>query len=187
MPKNSQVLTHKQWFGGVVLIGLSLSVLLVLPLIPLHGDKQLKLPANMASRADFLLVFFGYPHCNSICPKTLKDLSQAYTQNPRYQQGSLEVWLVNLYADEDLANTQSYVEGFHSAFKAAVFDAQSLEQLKADFGIIAYQTAENSDQLSHSEQIYLLEKQSHIWLMKTIYRHSTEFKQRFSLEAQAGL
>lgn len=172
---------------GGLLILCSFSLLFVLPQMPLHSNKIVQLPITLAAKSDFLLVFFGYPHCNTICPTTLQSLSEVYANYSTFQQAMLQVVLINLDSEGSQQHIQTYAKSFHPEFQGFNLSKADLEAAKASFGISAFKTAENDKQILHSTQIYLLEKYKNDWKIKTIYRDALRFKKTFTPEVSTRI
>ncbi|SEH06019.1 SCO family protein [Candidatus Venteria ishoeyi] len=168
MPKTRATL------GGLLIL-LSFSLLFVLPLIPLHSGKIAQLPFVLEREAHFVLVFFGYPGCNEVCPRTLQNLTEIY-QNYS-QQVALQVVFINLHPGASQVAIQAYAKNFHPHFQGVNLTDQILENLKSNLGVTAIKTMDKSNDILHSEQLYLLEKYNNDWKIKVIYRNTDKLRQ----------
>jgi len=166
-------------FGGVLIL-LSFSLLFVLPLLPLNSNKTVILPIEFVNKPTYLLVFFGYPHCNEICPQTLQSLNQVYRQQTRYQAKTLQVVLINLDTTDSSATISAYARSFHPDFKGVQLSKTDLSHVKQDFGAMAIKVSGETAQILHSPTVYFLEHQQHnSWKIKTIYRDAAQFERNF--------
>lgn len=148
---------------GILLIIISLSWFLVLPLIPLKSNRIIT--ADLSTQARYALVFFGYPGCRDICSTVLQQLQKIYGSCANPQQ--LAVVFVNLWAEMSKIETQQYVQLFHNDFIGLAFS----NELNQQFG--AWQIPQPDGQLIHSDYIYLLEKkQYNQWVIKELFKET---------------
>lgn len=105
------------------------------------------------------LMFFGFTHCNSVCPATLTMLAQVY---PALHQAfpNLQVVLVSLDpVHDDKATLQQYTENYHHDFIGVSGKIESIRKLQSQLGVYSAED-KNSGQLQHTPSIMLISPQA---------------------------
>lgn len=104
------------------------------------------------------LMFFGFTHCNSVCPATLAMIAKAYPElHAAYP--NLQVVLVSLDPERDNKETlQQYTQSYHSDFIGVSGKIESVRKLQSQLGV--YSAVENRTngeyQLQHTPSIMLI-------------------------------
>lgn len=153
---------------GTMLIFLSVAWLFFIPFIPLEGSKQIK-AEFITNQGKYTIVFFGYPGCGTICPSTMKVLSDVYTKyQKKYKDNLLEIAFVNLQFHQKPAITIDYAKNFHKDFMAYQLSEKQLNNIMKQWSV--YSVQKNGQIVDHTGYIYLLEKkQSYQWVIKYVY------------------
>lgn len=106
------------------------------------------------------LMFFGFTHCNSVCPVTLEMMSQAY---PALQATipNLQVVFVSLDPERDTKETlKKYTQSFNKDFIGVSGKIENVRKLQSQLGIYsALDTttqANGAYQLQHTSSIMLI-------------------------------
>lgn len=172
-------INHKVVKGifGIFLILLSVSWLFILPFIPLNSDKIIVTDFFSQNKGKYMLLFFGFPGCHTICPPTLKKMGELYTIHQQADY-SLEITFVNLLLTANRETATHYAKQFHPNFVTYQPSEQELKELTHQFGVYSYQTS--AQPLEHSGYIYLLEKLKNQWVIKTVYTNTQQLATRFS-------
>lgn len=137
-------------------------------LFPVARDiKAFELSAgNKAfTQKDFLnhwtLLFFGFTHCNSVCPTTLEMLNRVYIKlQDTYP--NLQVVLISLDPDRDSPEKLTqYTHSFNPKFIGVTGKIQNLRKLQSQLGIYSAREneSENNYQLQHTASILLINPQ----------------------------
>jgi len=105
------------------------------------------------------LLFFGFTHCMSICPTTMRMLSEAYPDLQKTYP-NLQVILVSLDPERDTpATVANYAKRFYPAFIGATNSMVNLRKLQSQFGIIAQRDADSAPsnyQIMHTASLMLI-------------------------------
>lgn len=106
------------------------------------------------------LLFFGFSHCNSICPATMTVLSPVY-KNLIKTNANLQVALVSLDPERDSPSViHQYVKSFHPAFIGVTGTLTKIRKLQAQFGVYSKRDSlgsDQSDQIMHTASIMLID------------------------------
>ena len=110
-------------------------------------------------RDHWTLLFFGFTHCNSVCPTTLDMLARAYKElKPLYP--NLQVVLVSVDPERDnMQSLAAYTKQYHDDFIGITGKQQALRKLQSQLGIYAEKETRADDksyQVQHSSSILLL-------------------------------
>ncbi len=163
---------------GISLILLSLSWLFILPFIPLNSDKSLSENFFTQNRGQYMLLFFGFPGCHTICPPTLKKMGELYQV---YQQNTtdnlLDITFINLLLTVDKQTAIDYAKQFEQHFITYQPTEAQLAELTRQLGVYSYQT--QAQTLEHSGYIYLLENVENQWIIRHIYPNNQRLNARF--------
>lgn len=171
-------IVFKKHFLGIFLVVSSFSLLFALPFIPLSGDKSIKNDFFTRNQGQYMLLFFGFPECHTICPPTLKKMGELYTAyQQQYSDNLLEITFVNLLLTEDEQTVNRYARQFHQDFIAYHPTESQLTELKRQLNVYTYQSQEQP--LEHSGYIYLLVHSANQWSIKYIYPDSKRLTVRF--------
>lgn len=123
----------------------------------IRSDQQTLTPHDFLNH--WTILFFGFTHCESICPTTLAMLNKAYlaliSKFP-----NLQVIFVSLDPMRDSpATLAQYIHSFNKNFLAASGKIQDVRKLQAQFGVFSSQNSvEHSKnyQILHSATIFLI-------------------------------
>ena len=115
-----------------------------------------------------VLLFFGYTYCPDVCPATMGKIKTALTQMSSEESQNVEVVFVTIDPERDtLDKLGEYLGAFNLGFVGAVPTLEQLEQLKADYGIVADKLEiqpDGSYLMAHTGLVYVLDKQGHLRL-----------------------
>ena len=108
---------------------------------------------------NWTLLFFGFTHCENICPTSLNLLNRVYTQmHPNFP--NLQVLFVSLDPVRDNKKTlASYTQSFNENFVAASGKIEDLRKLQSQLGIFSStaDTTATNFQIQHSASIILVD------------------------------
>lgn len=102
------------------------------------------------------LAFFGFTHCDNVCPATFEMLKRAY---PALKQNipNLQVVLISLNPETDTpTKITQYVQGFHPDFIGLTGKIQNIRKLQSQLGIYAAPINRVNKQIEHSASILLI-------------------------------
>jgi protein SCO1/2 len=129
--------------------------------VELFQSNNEKLPKTVFMH-HWTLLFFGFTHCNSICPTTLDMLNHVYVKLHAMQE-NLQVVFISLDPERDTPDALSkYVHGFNPAFISATGKLDALRKLQSQLGIFSAQdeTTPHSRydyQIQHTPSILLID------------------------------
>ncbi|MFZ0219394.1 MAG: SCO family protein [Candidatus Aquirickettsiella sp.] len=110
----------------------------------------------------FSLLFFGFTHCQGICPLTLSMLTQLYKELKAEKLLLPQVIFITLDPRRDTPKViGSYVKAFNPNFIGVSGPSMGIQQLSKQMGVVYIQTqqsktSENNYQLDHSGTLYLI-------------------------------
>lgn len=110
------------------------------------------------------LLFFGFTHCNMVCPVTLTVLNQAYQQLEKRLSTKDKPLVVFITIDPErdtIKSLKEYMLQFNPHFLGARTSIEKTNLLKKQFHIIAEKTQSN-DQFNHSTEILLINPKAEI-------------------------
>ena len=103
------------------------------------------------------LLFFGFTHCENVCPTTLSILNRTYRKLETIYP-NLQVVLISLDPERDNPNAlASYVRAFNPQFIGVSGKISELRKLQSQLGIFSARdnTAKNY-QIQHTSSVFLI-------------------------------
>jgi protein SCO1/2 len=112
--------------------------------------------SNRNLMGHWTLLFFGFAHCNTVCPVTLTTLSTRYpTLKAVYP--NLQLVFVTLDPTHDTSDTlRDYLKSTHAQFIGVTGKLETIRKLQAQFGIYVASDPAHPDQLQHAANLILI-------------------------------
>ncbi|MFM2322390.1 MAG: hypothetical protein RLZZ225_543 [Pseudomonadota bacterium] len=113
-------------------------------------------------KGHFSLLFFGYTHCQGICPLTMTLLAQLYTALKIEKLPLPQVIFITLDPKRDTAPiVAQYATAFNPAFVGLTGPLSRIKQLSKQMGVVYIQAQQNKSnqdnyQIDHSGSLYLI-------------------------------
>lgn len=103
------------------------------------------------------LMFFGFTHCNSVCPVTLEMLSKTYP-TIHAKIPNLQVVFVSLDPERDTkVELQKYTKNFNADFIGVSGKIENIRKLQSQLGVYSAREDNSSNyQLQHTASIMLI-------------------------------
>ena len=141
---------------------------------PMVGDLTLPELTNggenfrlRAEPGQLLVVYFGYTNCPDFCPTTLSDLRLATRRMDEDDAARIDVAMVTVDPDRDIAVLPRYITSFFDDGHAlGTDDSDLLARAAAPFGA-AYDVSTNEDgviEVAHSTSLYVVDDSGHLVL-----------------------
>jgi protein SCO1/2 len=117
---------------------------------------------NFDLKGHFSLLFFGFTHCQSICPLTMVMLTQLYKELKNEKLPLPQVVFITLDPRRDTPKVVgTYVKAFNPTFIGVSGPAAGIQQLSKQMGVVYIQTQQskasgNNYQIDHSGTLYLI-------------------------------
>jgi cytochrome oxidase Cu insertion factor (SCO1/SenC/PrrC family) len=147
---------------GVFLWLALVGAILIVPVLPLSADKQVQGAFLEQLKQPQAIVFFGFQHCDEICPLTLATLANL-TESLGDKQQKLQVVFVDIDKNSSQTAASHFASQFHPDFIGFHPNPKQLQQLIADFGLNFTQL---DSQIRHQGRIYLIDqKQPSQWYL----------------------
>ncbi len=116
---------------------------------------------NRSLIGHYSFLFFGYTHCQGICPITMTLLTQLYAQLEKQKLPLPQIVFITLDPRRDTKNVLAhYVHAFHSSFQGVTGSSRDIQQLSKQMGVVyisAQQKKESNYQIDHSGTLYLID------------------------------
>ncbi|MCH9636779.1 SCO family protein [Rickettsiella endosymbiont of Litargus connexus] len=117
---------------------------------------------NHNLKGHFSLLFFGFTHCQSICPLTMVMLTQLYKELKIEKLPLPQVIFITLDPRRDTPKVVgNYVKAFNPHFIGVSGPLAGIQQLSKQMGVVYIQAqqskiSENNYQIDHSGTLYLI-------------------------------
>lgn len=134
------------------------------PLVPeFHLKEGQGRPFSNANlKGHFSLLFFGYTHCQGICPVTMSLLAQLYTELKAEKLPLPQIIFITLDPKRDTPPiVGQYTKAFHHAFIGVTGHLSRIKQLSQQMGVVYIRAQQNKSdqnnyQIDHSGSLYLI-------------------------------
>ncbi len=117
---------------------------------------------NHSLKGHYNFLFFGYTHCQGICPMTMTMtmLTQLYAQLKKDNLPLPQIVFITLDPKRDTQKVvANYVKAFNSNFKGVTGPLVGIQQLSKQMGVVyikAQQSKDKNYQIDHSGTLYLV-------------------------------
>jgi protein SCO1 len=109
----------------------------------------------------YSFLFFGYTHCQGICPMTMNMLAQLYIQLKKEKLPLPHIVFITLDPKRDNRHVVgNYVKAFNPAFKGVTGPLVGIQQLSKQMGVVYLnqqsKLKDKNYQIDHSGTLYLI-------------------------------
>ncbi len=117
---------------------------------------------NHNLKGHYSFLFFGFTHCQSICPLTMSMLTQLYAELKAEKIPLPKVVFITLDPKRDTPKiVGTYVKAFNPSFIGVSGPSVGIQQLSKQMGVVYIQAqqskaSENNYQIDHSSTLYLV-------------------------------
>lgn len=139
-------------FSGAILIAVLLSLVLIVPTLPLLSSKPINTHLLEDVHSKEALIFFGFRHCDNACPITLSILANAMD---KLSAPLPSVIFVDIDSTSDNQSAKQFAQQFHPSFIGVHVTPLELGKLSDQFSLNIVQ---QNDLISHQGRTYLLTK-----------------------------
>lgn len=167
----------------ILLGGIFISFLLIIPLIQAFvfntsTIQNSKIVINKEVDVTFLknidkeniVLFFSYVGCTEVCTPILEELNTIFSSNEANLKDSTAVVFVNLTSEISHEQPQIFASFFNENFIGLHLNKKDLYTVDRKFSLFYSAGINDKNELSHSDFIYLLKKQSaDKTILKNIY------------------
>ncbi len=115
---------------------------------------------NLDLKGHYSLLFFGFTHCQTICPLTMMMLTKLYAELKAEKLPLPTIVFITLDPKHDTPNVVgAYVHAFNANFIGVTGPSAGIQQLSKQLGVVYLrhdQSSENNPQIDHSGTLYLV-------------------------------
>ena len=108
-----------------------------------------------------VLLFFGFTHCTEICPLTMANLTQMFSQLGENSK-KVQVVFISVDPERDTPEiTQQYASGYNSTFLGLSGSLADLQKVWSDYGIyreLGKPDANGNYEVTHSDRVLLIDQ-----------------------------
>lgn len=141
-------------------------------IVGLSGDSAFTLSEH---EGKVVTLFFGFTYCPDICPTTLSEIQQAYTQADATPD-DLSVVFVTVDPERDTPEVAAkYAAAFNEEFLGVHVPVAEQEALKKNYFLFVEKQFEDGETsgdnylIAHTDSIYLIDRTGNL---RTVYRSS---------------
>ena len=168
-------MSKKQLILGSLLILITFSSLFIITLPSVYSkNKAGKIEKEIIADFDFLkneeknyvLLYFGFVGCTTICPPALNEISQIYK---KLDKTKFSFYFVNLQEDTPPENVELFAKVFHPNFKGVYLDKENITKTISKLNVKYTKALFDKNDIEHSGFLYFLEKENNLFVQKYIY------------------
>lgn len=116
-------------------------------------------------KAKYVLVYFGYVGCSTVCTVSLNDIKELYKEIDK-KEIDLPFYFINVDPKLPSNMPEHFAKSFDSRFHGIYSDIKQLNKLKQDFNLTIQET---EIEISHSSNLYLFKKEDEQYKLFKIY------------------
>ena len=149
---------------GILLIILSFSTIFLSIIPSLYannksGKIEKELTVDFAfleeEDSDFLLLYFGYVGCTTICPPALNQISKIYE---KIDKKKFSFYFVNLQENTPKNNVKLFVEVFNKNFKGIYLNNKEIKKVVNTLNVKFMPSLTDKNEIEHSGFLHVLKK-----------------------------
>ncbi|OJA00883.1 hypothetical protein BEV13_01990 [Rickettsiella grylli] len=121
---------------------------------------------NLNFKGHYSFLFFGFTHCQNICPLTMTLLTQLYSELNAEKLTLPQIIFITLDPRHDTPPVVgAYVKAFNPRFIGVTGPSAGIQQLSKQLGVVYLQqdsSSENNIQIDHSGTLYLINPEAQL-------------------------
>lgn len=158
-------MSRKKIIFGILLILLTFSTILFSTLPTLYSNntagkvfKKVNVDFNFLKKADspYVLLYFGYVGCYTICPPALNEISQIYK---KLNKDKFTFYFVNLQENIPKENVDQFAKVFDENFKGIYLNNIEIKKIISKLNVKFIPSMFNKYEIDHSGFLHILKKQ----------------------------
>ncbi|MEL6302075.1 MAG: SCO family protein [Pseudomonadota bacterium] len=154
---------------GVAMLLLTAGSLALIPLLPAKSETTLDLPFLSDIDADVVIVFAGFPGCNTSCPTALRAMATVYEQS---SSPNTQLVFINIERDARDDLTTQYARAYHQSFAGVTLTRSTASLFARELGLRSFDSTRAA--LAHSNNIFVLRRESDGWHIAEVLRSSLQ-------------
>jgi len=118
---------------------------------------------NRSLQGHYSFLFFGYTHCQGICPMTMSLLAQLMAQLEKQKLPLPQIVFVTLDPRRDTQKVlANYVHAFNASFQGVTGPVMAIQRLSKQMGVVYIRAQQEEQrnanyQIDHSGTLYLID------------------------------
>lgn len=157
-------MSRRKIIFGIILIVLSFSTIFlsILPSIYSNNqagrvDKQVDVDFDFLKneKSPYVLLYFGYVGCYTICPPSLNEISQIYN---RLNHSKYSFYFVNLQPDLPKENVDQFAKVFNENFKGIYLNNEEIRIIISKLNVKYVPSVINKNEIDHSGFLHILKR-----------------------------
>ncbi len=157
-------MSRKKITFGILLILLSFSTILFSALPILYSNnsagkviKQVDVDFNFLkdNDSDYVLLYFGYVGCYTVCPPALNEISQIYK---KLDKNKFTFYFVNLQKNVPKENVDQFAKVFDENFKGIYLNNQEIKKIISKLNVKFIPSMFDKYDIDHSGFLHVLKK-----------------------------
>lgn len=166
---------NKKIIFGILLIILAFSTIFISVIPSIYSqnsagkiDKKIDVDFKFLEKEDskYVLLYFGYVGCTTICMPSLSELSDIYK---KVNKKKFSFYFVNLLEDTNKQAVESFAKYFNKDFKSIYLNKSELNNIVNILKVKVLPSIIDKYEINHSSFLYLLEKEDKKYKQISVY------------------
>lgn len=120
-------------------------------------------------KKEFVILYFGYVGCNTICPPAMEQINQIYNN---LKKEKFEFYFINLLPNVTQDMVVAFAKAFNNNFKGVYLNNNEIRQIVSSLNVKYLPSMFKKNEIEHSGFLYILEKNIDKYTLKFIYTAS---------------
>ena len=157
-------MSSKKILIGIILIILSFSTIFLTLLPNLYSDntagkinKEVEVQFNFLKKetSPFVLMYFGFVGCHTICPPALNDINKIYS---KLDKDKYSFYFINLTHNSSKNDVKLFIESFNKDFKGIYLNNKQIPNIVNALNVRYLPSLSDKNEIEHSGFLHVLKK-----------------------------
>lgn len=156
---------YGKWALGLLLWSILVIVIFATALMPATTNQDVDMP-ELDYGSSYVIVFFGFPSCNSACPTTLSFLSRLTYDWKHDSIAMPPVLFINIDEESTSFASMEYAKAYNPNFLGYMPSEKEFSRFKDQFGLNIHKL---KNDISHMARSYLVHHSQDKWTIIKAY------------------
>lgn len=168
-------MSKKKLGFGIILILLTFSTLFISAIPSIYSNnsagkiyKEVNTNFNFLKKEKkpYILLYFGYVGCYTVCPPALNEISQIYKN---LDKDKFSFYFVNLQENTPKENVDQFAKVFNENFKGVYLNNKEIIELISKLNVKYLPSVFDKYEIDHSGFLHVLKRDKDLYTQKFIY------------------
>ena len=117
-------------------------------------------------KTPYVLLYFGYEQCDTICPTALNEISKIYS---KLDKKTFSFLFINLNQKLSPVHDKTFIKAFNKNFKSLYLKEKEIKHIVSTLNIKYLPSLTNANNIDHSGFLHVLQKDTVTYKQKFFY------------------